>query len=129
VGNLFGQGDAPVRDPPVSKAVPPVLAVKFQVGAVSGISVIGAPDLDAGPRVPREDRYLPPTGRRYGVRFVRRKARSLASGIESSRPRRGRYPWVAADTMISIRPLSCRRTSAESRSPLYFSRKSSLARL
>ena len=84
VGNLFGQGDAPVRDPPVSKAVPPVLAVKFQVGAVSGISVIGAPDLDAGPRVPREDRYLPPTGRRYGVRFVRRKARSLASGIESS---------------------------------------------
>src|SRR5207247_9061694 len=86
VGNLFGQGDAPVGDPPVSEAVPPVLPVKFQVGAVSGISVIRAPDLDAGPRVPRESRHLSPTGRGYGVWFVRRKARSLAGGVESSFP-------------------------------------------
>ena len=84
VGNLFGQGDAPVGDPPVSEAVLPVLAVKFQVGAVSRISVIRAPDLDAGPRVPREDRHFPPTGRRYGIRFVRRTARSLAGGVKSS---------------------------------------------
>src|SRR5206468_12481196 len=27
--------------------------------------------------------------------------------IDSSRPRRGKYPWVAADTMISIRPRFC----------------------
>src|SRR5437867_1182349 len=86
VGNLFGQGDAPVGHPQVSEAVPPVLPVKFQVGAVSGISVIGAPDLDAGPRVPRESRHLSPTGRGYGVWFVRRKARSLAGGVESSFP-------------------------------------------
>src|SRR5207253_1857345 len=86
VGNLFGQGDAPVGDPPVSEAVPPVLPVKFQVGAVSRISVIRAPDLDAGPRVPRESRHLSPTGRGYGVWFVRRKARSLAGSVESSFP-------------------------------------------
>src|SRR5437867_12004798 len=63
VGNLFGQGDAPVGDPPVSDAVPPELPVKFQVGAVSRISAIRAPDLDAGPRIPREDRAFPPTVR------------------------------------------------------------------
>src|SRR5438552_17572029 len=86
VGNLFGQGDAPVGDPPVSEAVRPVLPGKFQVGAVSRISVIRAPDLDAGPRVPRESRHLSPTGRGYGVWFVRRKARSLAGSVESSFP-------------------------------------------
>src|SRR5205807_9187834 len=70
--------------PLVSAPLLPVLAVKFQVGAVSRISVIRAPDLDAGPRVPGEDRHFPPTGRRYGIRFVRRTARSLAGGVKSS---------------------------------------------
>src|SRR5438093_10571218 len=47
VGNLFGQGDAPVGDPPVSEAVRPVLPVKLQVRAVSAISLIVAPTLDS----------------------------------------------------------------------------------
>src|SRR5437016_14115250 len=57
VGNLFCQGDAPVGDPPVSEAVRPALPVKFQVGALSAISVMGAPDLGGGPRFPRAERY------------------------------------------------------------------------
>src|SRR5437016_13672650 len=52
VGNLLGQGAAPVADPPVSEDLRPVLPVKFQSGAVSGISVIAAPALAAGPRAP-----------------------------------------------------------------------------
>src|SRR5207249_5390538 len=51
--------------------------------SVPRVSIVGAPHLDARPRVPREDRDFAPTGRRDRVRLVRRKARSVAGRIET----------------------------------------------
>src|SRR6267143_1812904 len=84
VGDLLPQREAPVRDAPVPQAVHPMLAMEFQVGAVPGISVVRTPDLDAGSRVPRQDRDFPPTGRGESVWLMGRKARPFASGIETT---------------------------------------------
>src|SRR2546429_7552200 len=84
VSDLLPQGEATVRDAPIPKAVHPAPAMKFQVGAVPGISVVRTPDLDTGPRVPSKDRHLPPAGRSELIRFIRRKARSVAGCIEST---------------------------------------------
>src|SRR5438552_2874896 len=72
------------REAPIPRGVHPAPAMKFQVGAVPGISVVRTPDLDTGPRVPSKDRHLPPAGRSEFIRFIRRKARSVAGCIESS---------------------------------------------
>src|SRR5205807_9197116 len=47
-----------------------------------GVAVVRTPNLDARSRVPREDRDLPPTGHREGVRFIWREARSVAGRVE-----------------------------------------------
>src|SRR5207249_10758040 len=52
--------------------------------SVPRVSIVGAPHLDARPRVPREDRDFAPTGRRDRVWLVRRKARSVAGRIETA---------------------------------------------
>src|SRR3989475_10793492 len=82
VSDLLPQGEATVRDAPIPKAVHPAPAMKFQVGAVPGISVVRTPDLDTGPRVPSKDRHLPPAGRSEFIRFIRSKPRSPVACIE-----------------------------------------------
>src|SRR3989440_9945504 len=84
VRHFLPQSESAVCDAPVSQSVHPVFAVEFQVGAVPGVSIVGAPHLDARPRVPREDHDFAPTGRRDRVRLVRRKARSVAGRIETA---------------------------------------------
>src|SRR5437660_2639154 len=84
VQHLLPQSEAPVCDAPVPQSVHPVFAVEFQVGAVPGVSIVGAPHLDARPRVPREDRDFAPTGCRERVWLVWRKARSVAGRVETA---------------------------------------------
>src|SRR5437764_12860850 len=84
VQHLLRQSESPVCDAPVPQSVHPVFAVEFQVGAVPGVSIVGAPHLDARPRVPREDRDFTPAERRERVWLVWRKARSVAGRVETA---------------------------------------------